>query len=345
MADAPGQPRPDLAHRHPAETSVGFFELLRRFETAELRFGRAGGARNEPARLGQGIRLSVATGDIAAVHGGAEGAPRHIDVEVLGLFGPEGAMPLHITRWVLERLSERWFAEHAESATADTSFLDFCNLLQHRMIALYWRAWADARPEVQIELGTGGRVMAILGALSGTGLPGLGAAERQLKLRHATALGMAVHGPERLTRFLADIIGAPVALVEFVGRWTEIPPQLHSRLGTAFATLGQSAVIGPRSYMRHDRAELRIGPLDLATYTRILDDAPLAARLRHAIRFAVGAEVAFDLRLVLRRDQVPPARLGHARIGRTAWLPGGAARDADDLRLHSFAGDGTRAAA
>lgn len=345
MADAPGQPRPDIAHRHPAETSVGFFELLRRFETTELRFGRSGGARSEPARLGQGIRLSVATRDISAVRSGAEGGPRHIDIEVLGLFGPEGAMPLHVTRWVLERLSERWFAEQSDKATADTSFLDFCNMLQHRMIALYWRAWADTRPEVQIELGTGGRVMAILGALSGTGLPGLGTAERQLKLRHATALGSAVHGPERLARFLADIVGAPVALVEFVGRWTAIPAPLQSRLGAAFAVLGQSAVIGPRSYLRHDRAELRIGPLDLAAYTRILDDTTLAARIRHAIRFAVGGEIAFDLSPVLRRDQVPRARIGEARLGRTAWLPGGSGRDADDLCLTSFAGDETRAAA
>lgn len=344
MADAPGQPRPDIAHSHPVDASVGFFELLRRFETPELRFGRSGGARNEPARLGQGIRLSVATRDISAVRTGAEDGPRHIDVEVLGLFGPEGAMPLHMTRWVLERLSERWFAEKSDKATADTSFLDFCNMLQHRMIALYWRAWADTRPEVQIELGPEGRVMAILGALAGTGLPGLGESERALKLRHATALGMAVHGPERLTRFLADIVGAPVSLVEFVGRWTEIPAHLQSRLGTAFAALGQSAVIGPRSFMRHDRAELRIGPLDLAAYTRLLDDAALAGRLRHAIRFAVGGELEFDLRLVLRRDQVPPARLGQSRIGRTAWLPGGGAQDADDLRLVSYAGNKAMAA-
>ncbi len=345
MADAPRQPRPDIGHRNPAETSVGFFELLRRFETSELRFGRSGGARNEPARLGQGIRLSVATRDIAAVWGGTDGSPRHIDVEVLGLFGPEGALPLHITRWVLERLSERWFAEHSDTATADTSFLDFCNLLQHRMLALYWRAWADARPEVQIELGTGGRVMAILGALSGTGLPGLAGVERQLKLRHATALGAAAHGPERLTRFLTDLIGAPVSLVEFVGQWTPIPSHLQSRLGTDFAALGQSAVLGPRSYLRHDRAELRIGPLDFDIYERILDDTDLAARIRHAIKFAMGGEIEFDLRPVLRRDRVPPAHLGASRLGRTAWLPGRGANDADDLRLVSFAGTETRAAA
>ena len=38
------------------------------------------------------------------------------------------------------------------------------------MIALYYRAWADAHPAVQVERGVGGRVRAMLQAMGGIGL-------------------------------------------------------------------------------------------------------------------------------------------------------------------------------
>ncbi len=337
MADDAGQPRPDLSGDLAAPESMGFFELLRRLERDQQRFGRAGGPSREPARLGQRARLTFGTRDVAGFH---PGAPAKVDVEVLGLLGPEGALPLHITRWVLGRLSDRWFTEGSDAA-ADTTFLDFCNLLQHRMMALYWRAWADARPEVQIEHGAAGRVQAMVEALAGVALPGTKpkgtSAGTRLKIRHATSLGRQVYSVERLTAYLGDVLEAPVGLVEFLGTWTEIPPRLQSRLGRAHAELGRSAVVGGRSFQRQTLVELRVGPLTLARFTEFLADPALTGRLRHAIRHAMGREMEFNLRLVLARDQVPDARLGGCQLGRTTWLSPKRQADADDLRLYHVA--------
>ena len=85
-----------------------------------------------------------------------------VTVANLGLLGPEGPMPLHLTRWVLDRLSQRWFAGADAHETSDTTFVDFVNILQHRMIALFYRAWADAHPAVQVERRVGGRVRSML---------------------------------------------------------------------------------------------------------------------------------------------------------------------------------------
>ena len=113
MADDAGQPRPDLSGDLAAPESMGFFELLRRLERDQQRFGRAGGPSREPARLGQRARLTFGTRDVAGFH---PGTPPRVDVEVLGLLGPEGALPLHLTRWVLSRLSDRWFTEGSDAA-------------------------------------------------------------------------------------------------------------------------------------------------------------------------------------------------------------------------------------
>jgi type VI secretion system protein ImpH len=342
MADVAGQPRPDLTGDITAPEAMGFFELLRRLEQDQLRFGRAGGPSREPARLGQRARMSFGTRDVAGFHPGTEATPPRVDVEVLGLIGPEGALPLHITRWIMGRLSDRWFASASADATSDTTFLDFCNLLQHRIIALYWRAWADARPEVQIEHGSAGRVQALIDALSGIGLPGmrsksLSDPQMRAKQRHATSLAGQVHSVERLTGYLRDVIQAPVALVEFVGAWTRIPTRLQSRLGGIHAQLAASAVVGARCFQRQGLAELRIGPLSLLQFKAFLVDQALIGRLRHAILHAMGREMEFDLRLVLARDQVPDPRLGKCQLGRTAWLSPLRRVDADDLRIFRVA--------
>ncbi|MBN8632074.1 MAG: type VI secretion system baseplate subunit TssG [Rhodobacterales bacterium] len=316
---------------------MGFFELLRRLEQGGARFGRSGGPSREPARLGQRARLTFGTRDVAGFH---PGSPPKVDVEVLGLLGPEGALPLHVTRWVLGRLSDRWFTEGSDAAS-DTTFLDFCNLLQHRMMALYWRAWGDARPEVQIEHEAAGRVRALVEALAGVALPGtkpkVPDVQTRLKLRHATALGRQVTSVERLTAYLGDVLEAPVSLVEFLGTWTEVPPRLQSRLGRQHARLGRSAVVGARSFQRQTLVELRVGPLPLTRFTEFLADSALIGRLRHAIRHAMGREMEFNLRLVLSREDVPDARLGQSQLGRTAWLAPKRDRDADDLRLYHVA--------
>ncbi len=333
MADEPRHTRADLSA--PARAAeADFFELLRQLETAELRFGRAGAAAREPARLGQTARLSFAASDVASVTpGDADNAPR-IGVNVLGLIGPEGPMPLHMTRWIMQRLSNRWFAGDTEGATADTSFLDFINMLQHRMIALYWRAWADARPEVHIAHGDGGRVSAMMRALAGMGLPGTTSDDVRLdgaKLRHATSLALEARSPERLCAFLQTVLGVPVALSEYVGVWIDIPAHLQSRLGMQHAGLGTGVVIGGRVFDRQAHAELRLGPLTLAQFKAFLDDSTARDRLRHALVFAAGKDIAFGLRLILAAPEVPAARLGQCQLGRTTWLNPDPSQDAGDL--------------
>jgi type VI secretion system protein ImpH len=352
MADTARHPRADLTAQGdpegapegmlpPDPEAMTFFELLRRLETDGLRFGRAGGPDREPARLGQSVRLSFATRDVAGARAGKPGQPPRVDVNVLGLLGPEGPMPLHLTRWVMARMSNRWFAGEGEDAASDTTFLDLVNMLQHRHIALYWRAWAEARPEVQIAHGTGGRITALLRTLAGVGLPGTDTGSRartSAKLRHGTTLARQVQSPGRLVEYLSEVAAAPVAVREFVGRWTDIPGPLQTRLGRAHAGLGRGAVAGARVFERANRAEVRVGPLALPRFEAMLDEAPRRDELRHAILFAMGEAIAFDLRLVLRGADVPQARLGAARLGRTAWLGAGQGADRDDLVLRGFTG-------
>lgn len=340
MADDDRHPGADLTTdpgdgAAPDIAEMDFFELLRQMETATMRFGRAGGAGAEPARLAQQPRQSFAVSDLAEFMPGRDKRPPLVAVNVLGLIGPEGPMPLHLTRWIIARQSSRWFAgSESGGATADTSFLDFINMLQHRMMALYWRAWADARPAVQIAHDEGGRVVAMMRALAGIGLPGSRSDDPRIdgaKLRHATSLAQEVRAPDRLIAFLQSVLGALVGLSEFVGVWLDIPDHLQTRIGMQHHRLGIGAMVGGRRFDRQYRAEIRLGPLSRAQFDRFTDDPDSRARLRHALVFAQGNDIDFDLRLVLAAGEVPRARLGECRLGLTTWIDPKEGRDADDL--------------
>ena len=320
-----------------------FFELLRRLERDGGLFGHSGRPDREPARLGQHVRLGFATQDLVAYRAATDMQPARVTVANLGLLGPEGPMPLHLTRWVLDRLSQRWFGGVDARQTSDTTFVDFVNILQHRMIALFYRAWADAHPGVQVERSVGGRVLSLLEALAGTGLPGTHNMDNpeldRVKLRQAASLASQIEGPERLTLFVAEAFKVPVRLKEFVASWLTIPTALQTRLGQAYAGLGSAATIGPRSFNRQSRIELEIGPLGYDEYKSFLPDGSRLGVLKRVVRDLIGEVLDVDLRIVLKRDAVPPARVGTVQLGRTAWLARPAERgDATDMRLRTIVG-------
>jgi type VI secretion system protein ImpH len=324
MADDARQSPLDIDNCDALSEGFDFFELLRRLERRGRLFGRAGRADREPARLGQHVRLGFALQDVVEYREADGNSPARVTVANLGLLGPEGPMPLHLTRWVLDRLSQRWFSGADARQTSDTTFMDFINILQHRMFALFYRAWADAHPGVQVEREAADRVRSMLRSMAGIGLPGTRDSQNTtldtVKLRQAAALAIQANGPERLTLFLAEAFKVPVRLKEFVAAWIEVPAALQTRLSQAHARLGNSATIGPRSFSRQSRIELQIGPVPYETYKAFLPDSEQLALLRRAIRDLIGENLDVDLRLVLAQKEVPEPRLGMIALGRTAWL-------------------------
>lgn len=343
MAGDGRQSQPGLGAPQPED--MDFFALLRQLETASgARFGRGARPDEEPARLGQDVRLSFATRDVLAMRPATDDRPAEVRVAVFGLTGPEGPLPLHLTRWLFERLGQRWYAGDRDAATRDTSFLDLLNLVQHRMIGFFYRAWADNRPEVHAGRPGGGWLGAMLRALAGPGPEPLD----RVRLGQTTALAHQVRGPERLADLLAAATGAPIRITEFVGAWSTIPARHQTRLGRAHSGLGRGATLGPRIFGRQNRIEVRVGPVPLADYDAFMPGGERLAALRLAVLDALGDTLDVDMRLILAGDARPQPRIGIVRLGRTSWIGRPEPRDADDFRLQALVGlatEGPKAAA
>jgi type VI secretion system protein ImpH len=327
----------------PPSENFDFFELLRRLERQGRLFGHSGRPAQEPARLDQHVRLGFSPRDVVQFTPEEENRSARVMVANFGLLGPEGPMPLHVTRWVMDRLSQRWFAGQEAKETSDTTFLDFVNVLQHRLTALFYRAWADATPAVQIERADGDRLLAMLRSMAGIGLPGTrdsrSADLDPVKVHQAASLAIQRDGAERLTQFLAEAFNVPVRLREFVAAWLSVPLPLQTRIGAAHAGLGRGATIGPRGFSRQSRIEIRIGPIDLKTYMSFLPGSGRLHLFGRAVRDLIGEGLDVDLRVVLSRREVPSACIGKSQLGRTAWLaPPAQGKDADDFCLRTIVG-------
>ncbi|MGC3987167.1 MAG: type VI secretion system baseplate subunit TssG [Pseudorhodoferax sp.] len=321
-----------------------FFALLRRLEALHPeapRIGRALRPAQEPVRLGQEPELDFAPAPLASfAHEKDMPAPR-LGVRFFGLLGPQGPMPLHLTEYVRER--QRW--------RNDPTAARFLDIFHHRMLALFYRAWADTQPTVQHDRPAQDRFAAWLGAGFGQAgaVPLQAALPRQAQLFQAGLLGARSRHPEGLVKLLAQHFRVPVRIEEHVAHRLPIAPEDRSRLGHArnrpqrsalpAAQLGRSANAGRAVHDRQFKFRVVLGPLTLAQYLGFLPGGQAWPPLRDWIRQYAGLDLQWDVQLVLARAELPAPRLGRPQapgmpLGLATWLgrhrP---ARDRGDLRL------------
>jgi type VI secretion system protein ImpH len=305
-----------------------FYGVLRLLECRARRRPRIGAGQrgaDDSVRLGQEPTTSFPPSTLAAFR---PGAPPRLLVHFLGLLGPNGPLPLHLTEYVRDRLRNE----------GDATLAHFLDLFNNRMLALFYRAWAGAQPTVCHDRPEDDRFAFYLATLLGLGPPSLGQRDAfpdLAKLHYAGHLADQVRHPGGLVAMVGGYFRLPAALEEFVGHWLVLPESGRSRLGRPGAVLGAGLVVGARVWDRQHKFRLVLGPLGLAELERFLPTGPFLARLLALVRNYLGDQLEWDVNLVLRRDEVPELRLGAgARLGWTTWLGGGTrARDADDLTL------------
>lgn len=318
-------PRPDPLAAAAAEPwAHDFFQLLRRVEARHPQLPRLGTAlrpADEPLRLGQAPELSFAPAGLHAVQPGEGGRPPRLEVRFLGLFGPNGPLPLHLTEYARERLLHH----------GDASFARFADLFHHRLLLLFYRAWAQAQPALGRDRGDDDADFgAMLGALVGQGLPELrrrDAAPDAARLHFAGLLARQVRSADGLAAMLGGVLGRPVRIEQFAGRWMALDARARSRLGHSAgrprrgAALGRGAVLGRLVWDRQHHVRLHVGPLDRKSFDALLPGGPRLAMLGALVRSYLGDEFGWELRLALAADQVPPTQLGRgSRLGWTSWL-------------------------
>lgn len=314
---------------------------------------------NELLRLGQEPSTVFAPREIASVR--LERGRLFLRLFGLGLYGPSGPLPLHLTETIHERRLQK----------RDTTLADFLDMFHHRWLSLFYRAWAQGQAAAGLDRRNDERFSIYIASLVGhhpaaqighhpaaqishhpaaqmdhhpASNPGQNLAEADplpahARLAAAGHLVRHVRNPAGVAATLEHYFAMPFRLEEYAFQWLMVEPEDRVRLGRqAFGAsgtsgisgiLGRNAVLGRHIPDRQYAVTLHARPPDLPTYERLLPGNPWHAHLTRWLRCFTGLELRWELRLALPAGKTPPCGLNNGvRLGRTSWLP---ARDPQRL--------------
>ena len=313
-------------------TAFDFFRAVRLLEAKHVdrpRIGTSIDPREDPVRFGQRPSLAFARSTIEAfTDGGAQ--PHDLFVNFLGLFGPNAPLPLHITDYARDR----------EANAKDETITAFLNIFHHRLLSLFYRAWAVNQKNVDLDRPERANFPRFVGSFFGLGMSELrhrDAISDWAKLYYSGWLSGQTRNAEGLETILRDYFQMPVRIVSFLGHWLKLPEHSVCRLGEApeTGTLERSAVIGSRVWDCQLKFRVRIGPVDLAQLQRLLPGTETYVRMQCWVRGYSGDEFLWDMQIVLKKEEVPAVQLGMAgQLGWTSWIKSKPSeQDAEDLIL------------
>jgi len=247
-----------------------------------------------------------------------------VAVTFMGLTGPSGVLPNHYSALVQQRLKQR-----------DTAFADFLDLFNHRLISLYYRAWAKYRlvmgEETSESTPDGNPYTRTLQGLSGHGGHD-GEGGQQTRLYYAGHFSRRIRTAKTLEALIRDFLKHPVRLQGFVGQWLCIRPADRLRLGGKGSgsnnRLGDGILTGSRVWDIQSKCRIHIGPITAAEHLALLPDTPRLQALKRLIQAYAPGHLDMELRLEIReRRPTDRPQLGCGlRNGWTTWLQSGPPR-------------------
>ncbi len=337
MADPAGHPSSALApllskmEAHPYR--FGFFSAIRFLDAVfrdSPRTGEALRRSDEALSIGQEASLNFAPATLASFKRRPGQEKWHLQTYFFGLFGPNGPLPYHLTEYARDRSRQH----------RDTTFADFADVFHHRLATLFYRAWSQGQPAVQMDRPELDRFTHYIGSLFGLGLESLrnqDALPDHAKLFYAAYNAGQPRHAAGLAAMIQGFFDCNVRIEECVGHWIKLPENCRLQLSSSSENcrLGQTTTLGERVWDLQQKFRVVLGPLDYKTFQRFLPGGRSLLRVIAMVRNYIGDELFWELKLVLKKADRPAIQLGRSgQLGWTTWLSSQpASKDPDELIL------------
>lgn len=315
-----------------------FFQAVRLLECRHNGFPRVGRSkmlRDDAVRFGQLLNLAFAPSSLAAPQ--SDRYPKKITVEFTGLTGPHGPLPLRLTEFIRNRLrgiqdpdapqiAANALVEPNSIAPKDSTLAEFLDLFHHRMIALFYRAWAVAQKTVDFDREEDRGFAEWIASLCGLGLPeldGLDSIPTWERLPFTGHLACQTRHASGLEGILAASFSTVAKVYSFCGHWVQIPPQERCLLGRKGypGGIGQTCVVGGRMWDQNLKFSVYLGPMSFEQFDTFMPGSPCHRRLHDCIDFYTRKQYFWKVVVLLKKEEVPKISLGRfGRLGYTSWL-------------------------
>jgi type VI secretion system protein ImpH len=243
--------------------------------------------------------------------------PARMEVAFLGLIGPSGLLPHWVNELAQDRLRKK-----------DSSLVSFLDCFHHRLISLFYLAWKKHRfPETYLP-GARDRLSRHMLCLVGLGTPFLldrMGLDPESLIYYSGLLSRTIPCASAVEGAVAYFSGTSVALHQFIDRVIPIDAEDQTQLGQANAVLGADAACGSQAWESQTKFRVDLGPMTFKRFIRFLPSGDLLQPIFSLVRVMVGIEYEFDIGVILKREEVPPCRLGQLgaeapRLGWTTWV-------------------------
>ncbi|SDA24798.1 type VI secretion system baseplate subunit TssG [Sphingomonas sp. NFR15] len=301
-----------LARAAPHVDRLAPLALLRAVEARAPGLPRIGHSKmpsDDVATLAQTPMMAFPAASLSAIT--VDGARPRIEGYWLGLTGPMGPLPLHLTE----------FASYERRYARSQPFGNFVDLAAARMLQFFYRAWSAASPAASVDRPDddhfGDRLAALTGAEEGAAADSPFPA--RARLRYA-ALYVSPRSAAAIADAVSDLLRVPARIVENVVRWRDVEPEDRTVLGDRFAGLGQDIVAGGRVQTAQDAFRVVLTLPDARTYAEFLPGGQRFAMATAALNSFAPPHLEWEVELELPASAIAPVRLGGGmRIGWSAW--------------------------
>lgn len=214
----------------------------------------------------------------------------------MAMAGVSGALPVHYTELAYSRLRYR-----------DTTLWAFLDIFTHRIVSLFYRAWAKYRISIGYENGNDSFTSYVydFAGLGTKGLRGRLAVDDEAMLPYAGLISQKPHSSNAIENIVSDYFGVPAKIGPFVGQWLDLSRSEWTLAGRANNELGTRAIVGTRVWDHQSKFRLLLGPLTITQYMAFLPNGSAYEPLRSVMKFLVGDEFDHDAQLRLMAKQVP----------------------------------------
>lgn len=234
---------------------------------------------------------------------------------LIGLFGSGSPLPAFYGEQALG---------DSEDGNPTRNFLD---LFHHRLQRLMLPIWRKYRYRASFKSGALDPFSAQLFALIGLGGEDIRKAKElnwKRLLPYLGLLSLRAHSAALIEAVLRYYFKhADLVIEQCIERRVEILEEQRNRLGRANSQLGEDLVLGERVRDRSGKFRIHIRQLDWQRFHEFLPIGFGYQPLCALVRFTLRDPLDYDIRLVLRQEEIRELRIGEqnaCRLGWTSWL-------------------------
>lgn len=284
-------------------------ELLEKFARGKEKLGQTLEPVKEPVRFSVKPGFSFPASDISGLSRNKDEDRSDMDVTFMGLIGPSGLLP----NWYNELAVER-------EKNKDHTLVAFLDIFHHRLISLFYLAWKKHRFPETYQPGAKDRLSRYVLSLAGLGTSGmvgrLGLPRESLTF-YSGLLSLPVASAASIEAAIEYFSGARTRVDQFVQRDVLLEKDDCTSLGSANARIGMDAVCGTRIRECQTKFRVNLGPVGYQSYHRFMPVGDLLLPVFSLIRYMVGIEFEFEIRIFLKKEEVPTCILGQEGPGKT----------------------------